>query len=96
LSHLAPPPAWKIRALITITLVKHPSSEKVTSRFRDSLHARLGLIDATGGRNVSAVPNFQATACFYSQNTATVDFVAEKFCARSAKNRGGGRKVFAP
>jgi hypothetical protein len=39
---------------------------------------RLGLIDATGGRNVSAAPNFQATACFYSQNTATVDFVAEK------------------
>jgi hypothetical protein len=39
---------------------------------------RLGLIDATGGRNVSAAPNFQTTACFYSRNTATVDFVAEK------------------
>jgi hypothetical protein len=57
-----------------------------TSQFRKSYIAfsrltclRLGLIDATGGRNVSVVPNFQATTCFYSQNTATVDFVAEKF-----------------
>jgi hypothetical protein len=56
-----------------------------TSQFRKSYiafsrptFARLGLIDATAGRNVSVAPNFQSTACFYPENTATVDFVAEK------------------
>jgi hypothetical protein len=50
---------------------------------------RLGLVDATKGRNVSARPDFQATACFYPQNTATVDFVAEKILREGRRVTGG-------
>ncbi|MFL6228292.1 MAG: hypothetical protein ACJ741_05900 [Pyrinomonadaceae bacterium] len=94
MSHLAYPlTAAKIRALNCITLIKHPSSEKVTSRFRDSLSLRLAQIDAPNGWNVSASPEFSSNHCFYLQNTADADFVARIFMRDGRRVTGDGQKL---